>query len=273
MHRRERSILPALGFAALALAVIALPARAQLLPDQMIYRGLGSDPVDDPGGGPVRLELSRAELPDARTAQVYQLSWWAKIGSAHAAQVALDYVGLEGEESFRYGGGPVSVRWTTRFSLGPVDVALDAATDVPLGDPSLFPLSARAPMGIFRPRVGLLDLGPARVWVGWWARRVSPPSESNRQDPLSGFASGSGYDALMRWRADRFDLEALLHLPTGGPRHRVFHWSAHADWWFAEDLALRVGGGLDTGPRTDRSLDWEVLLGATWRPLREEPEG
>lgn len=252
--------------------VVAVPAVAQQpLPDQMIYGGLEGDPVADPRSAPVRLVADWMRLPDQRDAQIWRLSWWTKVGNAHAAQIAWDYVGLKSGETFRYGGGRTLIRWTTRiFPLQRHSVGLDFAGNLPLGDETLFPLSARAPMGVFRARVSLARIGFARLWAGWWAQRVSPPSDANRQDPLSGFASGTGFDALMEWRLSRVDVDWMLHLPTGGPRHRVFHWNVDADWWVGRELALRTGFGLDTGPRQDRSSDWSVRLGATWRPISEE---
>jgi hypothetical protein len=241
------------------------------LPDQMIYGGLEGDPVADPRSAPVRLTATWMRLPDQRDAQTWRLSWWSKIGNAHAAQIAWDYVGLKSEDSFRYGGGRTLIRWTSRiFPLGRHSIGLDFAGNLPLGDETLFPLSARAPMGIFRGRVALARVGFARVWAGWWARRVSPPSDSNREDPISGFASGTGFDALMEWRLPWADIDWMLHLPTGGPAHRVFHWTVDADWWIGRELALRTGFALDTGPREDRSYDWALRLGVTWRPASEE---
>ena len=256
----------------LLLLAIAHPVQAQEeLPDQMIYGGLEGDPVADPRSAPVRLVVNWMRLPDQRDAQVWRLSWWSRIGNARAAQIAWDYVGLKSEDSFRYGGGRTLVRWTSRiFPLERHSIALDFAGNIPLGDETLFPLSARAPMGIFRGRVSIARWGMSRFWVGWWARRVSPPSAANREDPLDNFASGSGWDALMEWRLNRVDVDWMLHLPTGGPQHRVFHWTVDADWWVGEELALRTGFALDTGPRQERSYDWSVRLGATWRPASEE---
>jgi len=255
-----------------------LPATAALadgeqLPDQMIYGGLEGDPINDPRGAPVRLVANWMRFPDGRDAQLYRLSWWTKIGTAHAAEVALDYDGIQSEDTFQYGGGRTLIRWTSRiFPLNDRSIALDLAGNLPLGDEELFPLSARAPMGMFRVRMSLARIKFARVWFGWWARRVSPPSSANREDPLSGFASGTGFDGLMEWRWKRLDMDWMLDLPTGGPVHRVFHWTMTGDWYFVEDLALRFGFGLDTGPRTDRSVDWVASLGATWRPGRGDEE-
>ena len=266
------------SIAILLAGLILLPAvtatgSEEQLPDQMIYGGLEGDPVADPRSAPLRFVANWMRLPDQRDAQIYQISWWTKIGEAHAAKLSLEYVGLQSEESFRYGGGRTEIRWTTRiFPLRDFSLALDLAGNLPLGDETLFPLSARAPMGIVRVRASVARFSFARVWVGWWARSVSPPSDANRQDPLSGFASGTGFDALMEWRLSRLDMEWMLHLPTGGPMNRVFHWSVDADWYFGEDLALRLGLGVDTGPRTDRSYDWVVRAGATWRPSRDEKE-
>jgi hypothetical protein len=264
---RARRIATLLLLCAVAGSAVA----SEPLPDQMIYGGLEGDPVADPRSAPVRFVADWMRLPDQRDAQVYRLSWWTKIGNAHAAEVALDYAGLKSGDSFRYGGGGNRIRWTSRvFPLRRHSIGLDFAGSLPLGDETLFPLSARAPMVMFRGRVVVARFGFVRLWAGWWARRVSPPSDENRQDPLSGFASGTGFDALMEWRTDRVDVDWMLHLPTGGPVHRVFHWTVDADWWVGRELALRTGFGLDTGPRSDRSFDWSVRVGATWRAASEE---
>lgn len=275
-----RNLFIAVGLALALAPFLTLRASAQTLPpdqlpdqlpDQMVYWGLEGDPIGDPRSAPVRFVASWMGFPDSSEAQLYRLSWWTKIGNAHAVQVALDYVGVESERKFRYGGGRPRVRWTSR--IGPqkgFGFALDLAGHLPLGDPSLFPLGARAPMGIVRLRASLLDVGPLRVWFGWWARRVSPPSASNRQDPLSVFDSGSGYDLLMEWNSDHVDLEGLLHLPVAGSLDRAFHWTLDADWWVSRDVALRTGVGIDTGAAQDRSYDLLFRVGATWRAPRTE---
>ena len=68
--------------------------------------------------------------------------------------------------------------------------------------------------------------------------------------------------ALMEWRWSRVDVNWMLHLPTGGPRHEVFHWTVDADWWIGRELALFTGFGLDTGRQAWRSYDWSAKLGA-----------
>jgi hypothetical protein len=271
------SALPSIAILLLAVSSLvisgAVQAQEKPLPDQMIYGGLEGDPISDPRSAPVRLTGSWLRLPDQRDAQVYRISWWTKVANAHGAQIAMDYVGLQSQSKFRYGGGRMLIRWTSRvFPLNDFSIALDLAGNLPLGEETLFPLSARAPMGIVRPRVSLARIGFARFWVGWWARRSSPPSEANRQDPLSGFASGTGFDALMEWRISRIDVDWMLHLPTGGEIDRVFHWSVAADSWFGEEVALRTGFAFDTGPRTDRSYDWMASLGITWRPLADDQD-
>lgn len=192
------------------------PAQGDL-PDQMVYFGLDGDPISDPRSAPVRFVAAWMEFPDARQGQLYRLSWWKKIGNSHAAQVSLDYAGVESASSYRYGGGRPRVRWTSRIGAHEgFGLAIDLAGHVPLGDETLFPLSARAPMAIVRLRASLFHVGGVRLWGGWWGRQVSPPSASNRQDPLTSFASGSGFDALMEWRFGTVDVDWLLHLPTGG---------------------------------------------------------
>ena len=260
----------ALGCAAVLLGIAALPTAASAqgaLPDQMIYGALEGDPISDPRPAPVRFVATWMELPDFRNAQQYRLSWWMKVGSSHAAQISLDYVGLQSQETFRFGGGRSLIRWTTRIgSKEGFGFALDLGANLPLGDETLFPLSARAPMGTVRVRASVLRVGFARLWAGWWARRVSPPSDANREDPLTGFASGTGFDGLMEWRMGRLDLDWTLHLPTGGTINRVFHWTVTADCWLSSDVARRMGFGLDTGPQSDRSYDYAFQVGATWRP-------
>ena len=260
--------------ALLGLLITPMVALAQdALPDQMIHAALEGDPISDTRAAPMRFVATWMELPDLRTAQVYRLSWWTKVGRNHAARISLSYVGLQSQESYRFGGGPASVRWTTRVgSREGFGRALDFGVNM-LGDETLFPLSARAPMGIVRVRASVLRFGFARIWVGWWARRVSPPSEANRQDPLSGFASGTGLDGLMEWRMGRVDVDWILHLPTGGTINRVFHWTATADCWLSSDVALRLGFGLDTGPQGDRSYNYAVQIGATWRPGAGQSDG
>jgi len=275
IRNKNRSAICSVAIAVIVLTVCSLaPVHAVAqddasgqLPDQMVYFGLEGDPISDSRPAPVRFVANWMELPDQRKAQIYRLSWWTKIGNAHAAQFSMDYVGIESAEVFRYGGGRSKVRWTSRIgNREGFGFALDLAAHLPLGDETLFPLAARAPMGIVRTRVSVLHRGAVRFWVGWWARRVSPPSDENREDPLSGFASGTGLDALMEWRLGRVDVDWLLHTATGGPMDRALHWSVIADWWFAADVALRVGAGLDTGALPDRSLDYMISLGATWRP-------
>jgi hypothetical protein len=260
--------------AILSLGVPALCRAQEPLPDQMIYFGLSGDPISDPRSGPVRFTGRWMQFPDGRDAQLWEFSWWNKIGNSHAAYVALDYVGMESADTFQYGGGRSLVRWTSRMgSKMGRGLALDVAAHLPLGDEDLFPLAARAPMGIVRVRWSAWRAGFSRWWVGWWARRVSPPSEENREDPLSGFASGTGFDGIMEWTLPRADIEWMLHLPTGGKLHEVFHWSVNADFWVSGDLALRAGYSIDTGPRNERSFDHSLLLGATWRSRPTVTEG
>ena len=263
--------------AAVLLALVLTPtvvAAQDTLPDQMIHGALEGDPISDVRSAPVRFVATWMELPDLRNAQLYRLSWWTKIGRAHAAQISFDYVGIQSQESYRFGGGSSHVRWTSRIgNREGFGLALDLGASLPLGDETLFPLSARAPMGTVRARASVLRIGFARVWVGWWTLRFSPPSDSNRQDPISGFPSGTGLDGLMEWRMGRVDVDWMLHLPTGGTINRVFHWTVNTDWWLSDDVALRMGFGLDTGPQSDRSYNYAVQVGATWRPGSDRSEG
>ena len=267
----------AFGCAAVLIGLALTPVAAlaqDTLPDQMIHGALESDPISDPRPAPVRFVATWMELPDLRNAQLYRLSWWTKVGRSHAAQISLDYVGLQSQESYRFGGGRSLIRWTSRIgSKDGYGLALDLGANLPLGDETLFPLSARAPMGTVRVRASVLRVGFARIWVGWWARRTSPPSESNREDPISGFASGTGFDGLMEWRMGPLDVDWILHLPTGGTINRVFHWTVNTDCWLSSDVALRLGFGLDTGPQSDRSYNYAIQVGATWRPGAGQTDG
>ena len=71
----------------------------------------------------------------------------------------------------------------------------------------------------------------------------------------------------------KFDVDWRLHLPTGGTINRVFHWTVNADCWLSDDVALRLGFALDPGPQGDRSYNYALQVGATWRPGSDRSAG
>ena len=262
----------------------AVPVAAQddasprMLPRQVLYLPLGLDPDPASGERPVSIDYRDLELPDARRAQWIRLGWWVRLTGSSAARVSLDYVGLESADRFRYGGGRADVQWTQRLGgLLFVPTALDLAVTVPTGDASLHPLSAKAPAMRVRLRVSPIAVGGLRWWFGGYARRVSPPSEDVREDPLSAFPSGSGLEVAVKGRWGDFGLIASARHPVDGlPESTSF--LLETEWSWSEELGVRIGGLLDVGPRDARSLDHAWSLGLVWRPAprstgddREDP--
>lgn len=253
----------------------AASARAQdepVLPRQMLLLPLPVSPGPEEERLPVRLGSHTMRLPDDRFAQIWRLSWWSAIGDAHRFRVAWDYVGLEGHEQFRWGGGAARLQWSSQFGAAfGRDLALDLEGNLPHGDEALHPLSARAPVIQVRLRADLLRSARWEAWLGWWGRRVSPPSAEVRQDPLSWFPSGSGADLVLRHVGARADAEIAVQRPLGGiPRSTWLH--ARADLPLTADFALSVGAMLAMASAENRPLDHGWTVGVAWRPAPGEDE-
>lgn len=275
---RSVSRKPTLAWIALALVAAscwgATSARAQTLPRQLIFLPLPVPPGPDEPSMPVRLLAHAMRLPDDRDVQLWRLSWWVRVGDAHRAGVAFDYVGVESEQRFRWGGGAARIRWSSRLGrLMGMPVAIDLDGNLPHGDESLHPLSAKAPALQARARVQWMSWGAWRITTGWWGRRVSPPSASVRIDPNAWFPSGSGVDLLVRRVGPRGDAELVVQHPLGGlPEATWLH--LRFDVPLGDDLAVSFGGMAATGPTDARPIDHGFTFGVTWRPAprASEPE-
>ncbi len=241
-------------------------ADAPPLPRQVLYLPFGLDPDPATGMRPVSIAFRALELPDARRAQWIRLGWWVRLTGSSAARVSVDYVGLESTDRFRYGGGRADVQWAQRLGgLLFAPSALDLAVTIPTGDASLHPLSAKAPALRARLRVSPFAVGGVRWWFGGFVRMVSPPGEDVREDPLSAFPSGRGLEVAARGRWGAWTVTGSARHPLDGlPESTSFF--LEADWSWSEDLALRLGGLFDVGPRSGRSLDHGWTLGLVWRP-------
>lgn len=244
------------------------------LPQQVLFLPLGTGVDPEDRGAPVSLTFRDIELPDARRAQWIRLSWWVRLTPRQSVELALDYVGLESRELMRYGGGRAEVQWSARpGALFTRPIGIDAALVLPTGDASLHPLSAKFPAVRGRLRAALLDFGSLKLWTGAWGQLVSPPSRDVRQDPLASFPSGWGVDAALEARAGGWRLAASARRPFAD-LPEAFSFALDVDRFFTPELALRLGGMLDIGPRLERSLDHGWTAGLVWRPeVDVEPEG
>jgi hypothetical protein len=273
----NRSLVPGRRLArriafALLLLAFALPARAIAteLPRQLLFLPLPIPPGPDEPAMPLRLVGNVLRLPDGRDAQLWRLSWWVRAGDAHRVGVAFDYVGIEGEQLFRWGGGAARLQWSSRLGAivgRPLEIDLEG--NLPHGDESLHPLSAKAPAVQARIRMRAITVGSWQLTTAWWARRVSPPSERVRIAPNEVFPSGSGVDVLLRRVTGHGDAELVVQRPLAGlPEATWVH--LRVDLPLAADLAVTAGAMAGIGPTAKRPIDHGFALGLTWRPAPRE---
>lgn len=271
---RSHPTLTLLVLLALLLTSTSSGAAGEARPRQLILLPLPIPPGPDEPAMPLRLVAHSLRLPDDRDAQLWRLSWWVRVGDAHRVRVAFDYVGVEGREEARWGGGAARLQWSSRLGKWwGRPVAFDVEGNLPHGDEGLHPFSAKAPLVQLRVRAQWIEWKQWQFTTGWWARRVSPPSASVRQDPLSVFPSGSGYDVVLKRVTAHGDAELVLQRPLGGlPEATWLH--TRFDLPLASDLALTLGAMVALAPAEHRPLEHGWTLGLTWRPPpREEPEG
>ena len=244
----------------------ARAAEQQDLPRQMFFFGMPLDPLDQEGPWPLRAGLRVLELPDGRDAQILRIGGWTRVGGSNAARWSLDYVGIENDEVFRYGGGRTTLGWTSRFGgVSRRSVALDLDGNLPTGDTGLYPLSARAPAIRLRVRASLIYRPRWQLWTGVWTQRVSPPSGEHRDRPLAAFVSGSGYELHLRWSTPRLDGKLSASFDRAGVPDSQW-WEFETDLPLSRDLAVRVGAYLGVGARGNRRADHGWSIGLSWRP-------
>ena len=227
------------------------------------------DPLDFPGQrSPIDLQGQIFQLPDGTRAEWYHLNGWTRLTSRVALGGGISYGGIETGNSIRYGGAPAWAVLTTH--LGPPGLfgfSFDIDGTIPFGDETLYPISSDAASVGVRLRMSLGRVFSGRTWVGWRTRRVSPPAGSQRPDQRPGEDWPSGSSLMAAWHAVTRQWDAALSLRydiAGLPS--TFWWQAEGTWFPVEDLGLRMGVALVTGPAEHRPMDWSWLLGIRWRP-------
>lgn len=211
--------------------------------------------------------LAEFELPDARRAQIVRLEGWIPVQSNQFTRLSMDYVGLESEDLFRYGGGRLEVQWSAHYEdAWPAALGLDLALTVPVGDASLHPLSAKAPALRARLRGRVAGGSQWYVWVGAWSRTVSPPENSVREAPRGVFPSASGFDLAVRLRGAGWGFDGAVRTPVfgGAPSETTVDLALRRH--LTEALAAELGGAVSLGPEDDRMFDHMASLSLIWTP-------
>lgn len=250
----------------LFLTLVAAPARAAL-PTQFFRLPLPLAPEPGSARLPASASFFEIEFPDARRGQIVRLDAWFPVGSMHAVRVAVDYVGLESEDTFRYGGGPLEVQYSAGYDEPwPLPTGIDLALVVPVGDASLHPLSAKPTALRGRVRSRVVAAEGLQVWTGFYADLVSPPTNSVREAPRDGFPSGSGLDLAMRGRFGGWVVDAVGRHPLFGAAARETTIHIGVERSVSPSLAVRAVGVTSIGPSRARLVDhaWGVSL--VWRP-------
>jgi len=240
---------------------------AAALPTQVFYlpMPLGPDPESD--RVPVSVGMHEIEFPDARRGQIVRLDVWIPISRTQNTRLSMDYVGLEGQDRFRYGGGRLEAQFSQHFEgAWPTTMGLDVALTVPVGDPSLHPLSAKATALRFRLRGRVLGDDLFAVWLGGWGRLVSPPEVGVREAPRSGFPSAGGIDLHLGLRAAGWGVTAhgRHSLLGGAPEETTVRITLERD--VTEHLAVRAGAGTSIAAQAARLADHLWSLELVWRP-------
>lgn len=270
-HGDARRAATALGLLLALLAHGAAPALAQAppRPTQLLFDPLPPAPLDGLRDDALGLSAASYRLPDDRRAHRYRLDLWLPVGASHAVRPWIDYAGLESGDRVEMGGGGAGVHWSSHFSgAAQGGFATDIAIGLPLGDADKYPVSARAPWAELRLRWSPLGGEAGRVWLGWWARRVSPPEAPPFDDEY--YRSGSGVDLVARSVAGRWDLEVHGRQDLGGlPDATVLQ--LHLGYALAPRLRAWVGAAAALGPAADRPFEDAVQLGVRFGRRPPEP--
>lgn len=248
------------------------PALAEAPVHQALLPPTPLDPLDFPDlGAPADLEARFYTLPDGDRVEWYRLSGWARLSSRVALGGGVSYVGLEGSRTLEYGGGPAWLVLTTKLGpRGSWGLGIDIDSTLPIGDENLYPVSSDAASIGLRVRVSAGRWFGGRSWVGWYTRRISPPTGSER--PASDWPSGSGW--MLAWHAhqERWSAAAQARYDFAG-LPESFWFEADATWFVGRDLGLRAGGTVTAGSADSRPADWGWLVGVRWRPSSPEEGG
>lgn len=269
-------IQPTVLLAFLAVTLASTGALAQVDVHQPLLPPVPLDPLDSPDlPAPVDLEGRFYNFSDGSRVEWYRLVGWYRLAPRVALGGGISYAGVEQESQMEFGGGPAWVVFTTK--LGPdgfLGLAIDIDSTLPIGDENLYPVSSDAASIGLRVRLSTGHLLGGRGWIGWYTRRVSPPSQTGVEDPLpaSDWPSGSG--AMVAWQARHRGWAAEIqgrYDYAGIPQS--FWWEAEVTWFLSDDLGLRGGGSVSVGPVANRPMDWGWLVGLRWRPGSTEETG
>lgn len=254
--------------AATVFGPFASPAfAAGALPTQVFYLPMPLAPEPGSGRVPVSLEFHEIEFPDARRGQIVRFEAWIPLSATRSTRLAMDYVGLESEELFRYGGGKLEAQYSQHLEdAWPTTMGLDLALTVPVGDPSLHPLSAKATALRLRLRGRIFGNESMSLWLGGFGRLVSPPEVGVREAPRSGFPSAGGLDLHFGLRTGGWGFTAHGRHPFVGGASEETTVRITVERDVTEHLAVRAGAGTSLAPITARLADHMWSLAVVWRP-------
>jgi hypothetical protein len=263
--RIQRPVL----FALLAVTLVSTSGVAAVDVHQPLLPPVPLDPLDTPEySTPVDLEGSFYDLNGGSRVEWYRLVGWYRLAPRVALGGGVSYAGVEQESKMEFGGGPAWVVLTTKLgSDGLFGMAFDIDSTFPIGDENLYPVSSDAASIGLRVRISTGHLLGGRGWIGWYTRRVSPPSQTGVEDPLpdSDWPSGSGVMAAWQARQRRWAAEVQGRYDFAGIPPS-FWWQAEATWFLSDDLGLRGGASVSVGPVGNRPMNWGWLVGLRWRP-------
>ncbi len=260
-----------IGVAVAVLLLAAAAERSGAVVDvhQPLFPPVPLDPLDFPRHpSPIDLELRTYCLPDDVRVEWYHLNGWTRLTSRVALGGGLSYAVVESEDEVRNGGAPAWVDLSTHLGgPGALGFAFDIDGTIPFGDEGLYPAGSDAASVGLRLRLSLGHLLTGRTWLGWFARRVSPPPSGQRPDgrPGEDWPSGSGLMAAWHAAGRRWDGALQLRYDMAG-LPETFWGEMEWTWYPVEDLGLRLGAAATTGPSEHRPVDWSWLVGIRWRP-------
>lgn len=266
---RRGALALALVLALLANGAAPASGQAPPRPTQLLFEPLPTAPLDGLGRDALGLSASSYRLPGDRRAHRYRLDLWLPVGESHSVRPWLDYAGLESGDRAEMGGGGAGVQWSSHFAgAARGGVAADLAVGLPLGDADKYPVSTRAPWAQFRLRWSPLG-GPAgRLWLGWWARRVSPPEDATYADRY--YPSGSGVDLVTKLSRGRWYGELHARQDLGGLPDTLLL-QLRVGFSPSPRFRLWAGAAVAPGPAADRPFEDAVQLGLRFG--RRAPRG
>lgn len=258
---RERALRDVKSLIIFLTVFLALDASAQQLPEQLVHPPLLAPARSDSTRAIVELELSVFDFPDGRRGEDYRLLSQWRPRERHRLFFELHYVGIESDSSRVYAGGPLAAGWSVELPrvLG-LHWGSDTRVVLPTGDGDFHPLSAKAPSIEWNFRGGRWTEGGHGLWVSWWARRVSQPTD--RVDPQRFFPSGSGATVHADLSLGDTTLRLLARQDLGGNR-AVSYRDADGAILAHQDLS-EASSALWLGARASHRIAEELLLGGSF---------